>query len=112
MRQTATVRKMSHSTGRFTAAAAKPVRITNDKGGVDHISVTLTSAEEATWFAHGNQRATITFDSSSPFHDTVFSVPAGGSVSSGAVKAGSAGSYKYTVHGPAGKNDPEVIIQR
>jgi plastocyanin len=112
MKQTATVRKMSHNTGRFTAAAAKPVHITNDKGGVDQNSVTLTSGEEVTWFARGNQKATIRFDSSSPFHDTDFSVPAGGSVSSGAAKSGSDGRYKYTVHGPGGKNDPEVIIQR
>lgn len=117
MRQTATVRKLTPRSHRFVAPDAKPVHITNDKGAVDHnsVAISLGDQEEVTWFAHGNQKATIKFDSAdgSPFHSTEFVIPAGGSVSSGAAKSGSSyKAYKYTVHGPAGHNDPEVIIQR
>lgn len=118
MRQTATVRKMTpRSHHHFVAPGAKPVHVTNDKGGVDHdtVDVSVDNEEEVTWFAHGNQKATIKFDgpNGSPFPSAEFVVPAGGSVSSGKAKSGIAyGHYKYTVHGPAGHNDPEVIIQK
>lgn len=118
MRQTATVRKMTpRPHHHFVAPGAKPVHVTNDKGGVDQdkVYVSTGNQEEVTWFAHGNQDATITFDSAdgSPFHSKEFVIPAGGSVSSGAAKSGVAyKSYKYTVHGHAGNNDPEVIIQK
>ncbi|HLW54979.1 MAG TPA: hypothetical protein VKW06_19250 [Candidatus Angelobacter sp.] len=114
MKQTAAVRKMHPRTDRFTAPAAKAVHIISDKGGVDHDSVTirLSAQEEVTWFAHGNQTATITFEHS-PFHDSIFTVPAGGSVSTGAAKGASPYQrFKYTVTGPGGKNDPEVVIDR
>src|SRR5262249_5541735 len=118
MKQTATVRKMTPRIHHhYVARGAKPVHVNSDKGGVDQDPVTISvgNHEEVTWFAHGNQRATIKFDTTagSPFHDDVFVVPAGGSVSSGEAKSGIAYKhYKYTVHGPAGQNDPEVIIQR
>lgn len=95
--------------------ATKPVHIIGDRGEVNQPSVhlSLSSDEEVTWFAHGNQAAKIDFscEQGSPFQDSVFQVPAGGSISSGRIKHGAnKQSYRYKVVGPNGTNDPEVII--
>ena len=92
----------------------KDVHIKDNKGQVDHPSVTISRKKgEITWFAHGESGATITFSSpdGSPFKESVFTVPATGSVSSGPVKK-RAGlkTYKYTVVGKGGSTDPVVII--
>lgn len=96
---------------------AKAVHITGKDGQVDQTRVNLSKGahDEITWFAHGKETATIVFSSSSgsPFQSSVFHVPAGGSISGGPIKSDATPqSYKYTVVGPGGVNDPEVIINR
>ena len=93
----------------------KDVHIQDSKGQVDHPSVTISRGGkgEITWFAHGETGATIVFSSSngSPFKESVFTVPATGSVSSGPVKeTADLKTYKYTVVGKGGTTDPVVII--
>ena len=93
--------------------ATKPVHIIGDRGEVNQPTVRLSSDEEVTWFAHDSQTATILFSQGSPFSDTTFQVPAGGSISSGRIRDDAKDQrYKYSVVGPKGKNDPEVIIER
>jgi hypothetical protein len=92
------------------------VRILQEDGQVDQSTITLSrgAKEQVTWFAHGSHKATIVFASpdGSPFHDTTFQVPAGGSVASGPVKVTAQyKTYKYVVIGESGINDPKVIIQ-
>lgn len=100
------------------AIATKPVHITDDHGKVDdpYVSISMIAHEEVTWFAHDNEPATIVFYSQqqgSPFQNSVFQVPAGGSISSGAIRDDALHQhYKYSVVGPKGANDPEVIIVR
>ena len=93
----------------------KDVHIKDSKGQVDDPSVTISRGGkgEVTWFAHGETGATIVFSSpdGSPFKETVFTVPATGSVSSGPVKdTADLKKYKYTVVGKGGSTDPVVII--
>jgi len=93
----------------------RDIHIKDNKGQVDHPSVTISRDHKGqiTWFAYGESGATITFSSpdGSPFKESVFTVPATGSVSSGPVRK-SAGlkTYKYTVVGKGGTTDPVVII--
>ncbi|HKW76756.1 MAG TPA: hypothetical protein VJN64_14590 [Terriglobales bacterium] len=92
------------------------VRILQEDGQVDQSTVTLSRVgkDQVTWFAHGSHKATIVFASpdGSPFHDTTFQVPAGGSVASGPAKTTAQYKpYKYIVIGEQGVNDPKVIIQ-
>jgi hypothetical protein len=95
-----------------------PVHITDDRGNVDQASVPISKSanEEIKWFAYDNQAATIVFSSAqgTPFQTYSFHVPAGGSVSSGAIKNSvpEGAHYKYTVAGSKGGTDPEVIINR
>jgi hypothetical protein len=93
----------------------KNVHITNDKGQVDAspVNVSKRKAEQVTWFAYGTAGATIKFSSpdGSPFHESVFYVPASGSVTTGPPKTNvEKKTYRYTVVGAAGSNDPVVII--
>ena len=92
----------------------RDIHIKDNKGQVDRPSVKISRDKgEITWFAYGESGATITFSSpdGSPFKESVFTVPATGSVSSGPVRK-SAGlkTYKYTVVGKGGSTDPVVII--
>lgn len=95
-----------------------PVHIIDDSGNVDqeHLHLSKSANEEVKWFAYDNQAATIVFSSAqgTPFQTYSFHVPAGGSVSSGAIKNSVAegGHYKYSVAGSKGATDPEVIIDR
>jgi hypothetical protein len=52
--------------------------------------------DEAEWFSDDGQSYVILFDKS-PFAETRFVVPAGGSVCSGPPKAGASGEYHYGV---------------
>jgi hypothetical protein len=93
----------------------KKVKITNNKGKVDTdtVHVSQSAGEEVTWLAGDSDGAIIVFASpdGSPFEETTFFVPAGGSVSSGPADNGQVGqSYKYIVVGDVGSNDPVVII--
>jgi hypothetical protein len=94
---------------------SQDVQITGDGGEVDRDTVSVSrSTDEVTWTAHGAHKAIIVFATpdGSPFHDATFQVPANGSVSSGPVKnSASNQSYKYTVIGQTGVNDPIVIIE-
>jgi len=115
MRQQATARVLRRPSVR--TGMNKGVHITSDNGhvNVSDVDISKCNADEVTWFAHGNAGATIEFSSAdgSPFHESTFHVPGGGSVSSGPAKAGAVVGkyYKYTVKGRTGKNDPGVIIQ-
>ena len=97
---------------------ANAVDIIDSQGHVDLESVKVSrhNHEELQWFAHGNESATITFTGpeGSPFQAGVFHVPAQGSVLSGLAKDDAKYNtpYKYTVVGPMGASDPEVIIVR
>jgi len=93
----------------------KQVHITSSVGDVDLPTVTVSKSgsEEVTWHSHANKPAQIRFDSpdGSPFQKATFDVPAGGSISSGPSLSHVAHkSYKYTVVGPDGENDPVVIV--
>jgi hypothetical protein len=93
----------------------KDVHIKDSKGQVDDASVRISRGAkgEITWFSYGEEAATIVFSSAngSPFKESVFTVPATGSVSSGPVKGTALlQTYKYTVVGKGGSTDPVVII--
>jgi len=88
------------------------VHIIDDSGHVNPDKVPIHAhLEEVQWVAD-QHAATIVFTTQgTPFQDYAFYVPTGGSVSSGDIKNGVVyGSYKYTVAGPNGGTDPEVII--
>jgi hypothetical protein len=78
----------------------------------DTVHVSKSAGHQVTWSSTG--KAVIEFSSQdgSPFEHSIFRVPAGGSVSSGAAKASAEEekSYKYSVAGEKGVNDPTVII--
>ena len=99
-------------------ASSKPrkhVRVINERGHVDQdvVHISKDAEEEIVWATdHNNVQVVFSSEDGSPFKDSVFHVPAGGSVSSGpALKAAGPKAYKYTVKGEAGDNDPRVIIQ-
>ena len=92
----------------------KKVQITDCKGSVDteKVHASMNGEDHIIWYAH-KKGAIIVFASpdGSPFLETTFHVPAGGSVSSGPpVKGQLNGEYKYIVVGDCGSNDPVVII--
>lgn len=98
-----------------TAAAEEPVRIQNAQGEVDNTIVTVSrsAGDEVTWYSDGTTPALVVFASrdGSPFLDTHFHVPAGGSVSSGPARDDAPiKAYKYTVVGDSGVNDPVVVV--
>jgi hypothetical protein len=104
-------------TAAVSALTTKAVHITDRNGHVDQPQIHLSEVanDQVAWFAHANENATIVFTSSegSPFQSSFFQIPAGGSVCSGAIRAGAKyQSYKYSVVAPAGVTDPEVIINR
>jgi hypothetical protein len=109
MSQQATVKKM-----RLRPLESQEVHITSDDGQVDQDSITISrTQDQVTWTAHGAKKALIVFATpdGSPFHDAIFQVPAGGSVSSGPVKSAALPQpYKYSVIGQIGVNDPVVIV--
>jgi hypothetical protein len=78
----------------------------------DTVHVSKSAGHQVTWTSA--RRAIISFSShdGSPFEETTFHVPAGGSVSSGPAKATAEPekAYKYSVVGEKGVNDPTVII--
>jgi hypothetical protein len=85
-----------------------------EDGQVDNqtVHVSKKAGHQVTWFSR--KKAIIAFSSQdgSPFEETTFHIPAGGSVSSGPAKptAEAEKSYKYSVVGEKGVNDPKVII--
>src|SRR5579859_3963071 len=78
----------------------------------DTVHVSKSAGHQVTWTSAG--KAIIAFSShdGSPFQESIFHVPAGGSVSSGPAKvtAENEKSYKYSVVGEKGVKDPTVII--
>lgn len=95
----------------------KPVdiKIEDRKGKVNKYECTLHTdqSEEAVWNSDDG-RCLVIFGTS-PFKDSVFVVPDGGSVSSGEVVAPvekPPKKYKYTVVGPDGSNDPIIVIDK
>jgi hypothetical protein len=79
----------------------------------DVVHISKGANEEVIWATdHNNVQVVFSSEDGSPFRDSVFHVPAGGSISSGpAVNGAAQKAYKYTVKGEAGENDPRVIIQ-
>lgn len=101
-----------------TMANSKPrkhVRVINERGHVDQdvVHISKGAEEEIVWATdHKNVQVVFSSDDGSPFKESVFHVPAGGSISSGpAVNGDAQKAYKYTVKGEGGDNDPRVIIQ-
>ncbi len=93
--------------------AKKAIKIKDRKGNVDKDPCHLSKGaeDEAQWFAVDG-RSIIHF-TDSPFQDSVFFVPDGGSVSSGPPVKGKIGqTYKYNVDGPDGSVDPGFVIDR
>jgi hypothetical protein len=96
--------------------STKHVHVTSGQGQVDlaSINVSKSALDEVVWFSYSSQAAMIVFASpnGSPFNETTFYIPAGGSVSSGPpVKPPDAAKeYKYFVVGQTGVTDPVVII--
>lgn len=91
----------------------KDINITDTFGAVDLSSVKVSKKgfEQVTWHSNVSQDTTIKFDADSPFQQSEFTVPAGKSVSSGPpVVPASSTTYKYTVYGHDGQNDPVVIV--
>ena len=106
---------MTQQVPRITGAGAhKDVQIISDDGQVDPVDVDIYQGQEAIWFAHNNQAgATIQFSSADgcPFYQSVFQVPAGGTVSSGLFRSDAQSKrYKYTVKGSVAQSDGGVII--
>ena len=68
-----------------------------DNGNVDNetVHVSKSAGHEVTWFSRTKAIITFSSESGSPFAETTFHVPAGGSVSSGPAKP-AAGSQKPT----------------
>lgn len=85
-----------------------------DNGNVDNetVHVSKSAGHEVTWFSRTKAIITFSSESGSPFAETTFHVPAGGSVSSGPAKPAAEPEkpYKYSVVGEKGVNDPTVII--
>ncbi len=84
----------------------------NGKVNRETVHVSKSAGHQVTWSSNG--KAVIAFSSQdgSPFEESIFHVPAGGSVSSGPAKATATEekAYKYSVVGEKGVNDPTVII--
>ena len=96
---------------------SKHVHVTSDQGKVDQNEVKLSreNGDDVTWHSYDNQKATVVFASPdrSPFLESHFYVPAGGTVSSGPVRSDALKKrYKYTVVGEGGVNDPIIIIDQ
>lgn len=87
------------------------VQITDSRGCVDNDPVQVHKGGQVTWFAYGNEKATIVFPAGSPFDDDVVGVPASGLAKRTVRKDAESRHYKYTVVAPGGSNDPEVIIR-
>ena len=85
-----------------------------DDGQVDNptVHVSKSAGHQVTWFSSGKAIVAFSSQDGSPFAEATFHVPAGGSVSSGPPKATAEAekSYKYSVVGEKGVNDPAVII--
>jgi|SRR5215510_3740609 len=108
---------MSYEQGTAIATARKNVQITSSDGKVnlDSVTVSRDGGDEVTWVSDGTRKALIVFASpdGSPFQETHFHVPAGGSISSGPARSDAAyKAYKYTVIGETGVNDPVVIVDQ
>ena len=85
-----------------------------DNGKVDNetVHVNKKAGHQVTWFSGKKTIIAFASETGSPFEKATFHVPAGGSVSSGPAKptAEAEKSYKYSVVGEKGVNDPAVII--
>jgi hypothetical protein len=85
----------------------------NDDGQVDNETVHISkgAGEQVTWFSRKKAIVVFASQDGSPFEETTFHVPAGGSVSSGPATPAAEHdkSYKYTVVGEKGVNDPDEL---
>ena len=85
-----------------------------DNGQVDNdtVHVSKSAGHQVTWSSRSKAIIAFSSESGSPFQETTFHIPAGGSVSSGPAKATAEAEkrYKYSVVGEKGVNDPTVII--
>ena len=85
-----------------------------DNGHVDNdtVHVSKSAGHQVTWSSRSKAIIAFSSESGSPFEETIFHIPAGGSVSSGPAKATAEAEkrYKYSVVGEKGVNDPTVII--
>lgn len=113
------IHKHTHTHPLPLAPIVQPVTIKDSKGTVDTdpAQISKSNKDSVTWISDGTNPATILFPpDASPFADSTFHVPAGGSVSSGpatasAMVGGILGKgYKYTVRGKDKENDPIIQI--
>lgn len=99
-------------TGTQAAPLHKHVTIMDEHGHVDidSIKVMWKNGEQVVWKTTLPKGFKVVFDgpNGSPFDTDTFEIPAGGTVYSGVSKKG--GTFKYSVHGPCGCNDPIVIL--
>jgi hypothetical protein len=83
----------------------------NGEVDIDSVHVSKSAGHQITWSSDGKAVIAFSSEAGSPFEEAIFHVPAGGSVSSGPAKAtAEEKSYKYSVVGEKGVNDPTVII--
>jgi hypothetical protein len=78
------------------------------------IQVSKRREEEVQWLAEPKLRLHMVFEAETPFEDSEFVVPKGGSVCTGAVrKEAVEKTYKYTIKDELGNMllDPEIIIK-
>jgi hypothetical protein len=86
-----------------------------DDGQVDQPTVDLSKSagDEVVWSSVKPAKIAFEGVEGSPFDETTFRIPPGGSVSSGPARDDAdLREYKYTVYGAGGKNDPTVIIHK
>jgi hypothetical protein len=94
----------------------KSIHVIADDGTLDVDTQHLNKGrlEQARWLSDTGNRSIIYFNKpeGSPFQETEFHVPAGGDVSSGPIRAGlkNGDTFRYTVVGQSGTNDPVIII--
>lgn len=94
-------------------AKTEQIDIIDRKGHVDKKNykchLKKSNGDQAAWVSKDGR--TIIHFASSPFKDSVFFVPDGGSVFSGPPVNGVVGQdYKYNVDGPDGSADPIIVI--
>ncbi len=91
----------------------KPITITNCVADPDSCPLSKGAHEQATWKSNDGKAYHIHFNES-PFSQTDYDVPAGGSTDSGAPGDVDRKKYKYSIRspGPGGcSQDPDVDIQ-
>ncbi len=88
------------------------INIQDRKGKVSKDPCKMSKKQEVEWISTGGN-FTVVFQQT-PFADSAYIIPDGGSVCSGLpkVRPDPAKEYKYTVFGPDGSTDPIIVVDR